>query len=590
MFSRVYSIKNKLIISNVLVLLVVCAIYSVYNYYQMVNQLEIQAKNTLEYHVESVTARVELAYEGMCDLILNTYAEGGMSLKNASERSTISKKKALEMAENLNLLCNNSSLRDYIAKLMIVYSPEQFIQRGYIYGSIDDVQQILDSDWYQDESSKKISDYSLRVVEAPFFEGDEEKIIPMQIAGFSTSFVFMGVSLKLFQNILMEYDNENGIIIFTEDGDVVACENISEENCTYMWQSWQENVLGNQLFFEDNVNGQRWLVYGNQNSKSGLVICEMLDGTALTNERMMTMQMMAALFIAAIIIGMLTFRILSNQIDKPIQRLICRINVVSQGNFERDITIEGKDEFGKIGIVINQMSERIKSLMYEAIRNEQEKKDMEMRMLQAQINPHFLYNTLDSIKWVAAVQENTGIVKVVTALTRLLRNMAKGFNEKVTLRQELDFLDDYIVVERFKYVELFDVEIEVEEECLYQAKIVKLTLQPIVENAILNGIEPARRIGMIWIKARREGKKLVITVKDNGIGISKEKLDTIFNEDEENGNRSLNGIGLKNVNRRLKLVYGESSGVSVCSTPGKGTEVRIQLPLEFDKETECTEL
>lgn len=109
------------------------------------------------------------------------------------------------------------------------------------------------------------------------------------------------------------------------------------------------------------------------------------------------------------------------------------------GNFEPDRSIETDDEIGSIGKQINQMSDRISDLLETRVQSEKEKKDLEIKMLQAQINPHFLYNTLDSIKWIATMQKNSGIVQVVTALSSLLKNMAKGFNEKVTLRQELDF-------------------------------------------------------------------------------------------------------------------------------------------------------
>ena len=201
-------------------------------------------------------------------------------------------------------------------------------------------------------------------------------------------------------------------------------------------------------------------------------------------------------------------------------------------------------------------------------------------MLQAQINPHFLYNTLDSIKWIATVQKNTGIVQVVTALSSLLKNMAKGFNEKVTLRQELDFLENYIVIEKIRYIELFDVETQVDDEALYQAKIIKLTLQPIVENSIFSGIEPSGRFGLIRIHAWQEGTSLCVSVEDNGIGIEPENIEKLLTDTSKITKSTMSGIGLPNVDRRLKLVYGEEYGLSIESEPGQYTRVTIRLPLE----------
>ena len=201
-------------------------------------------------------------------------------------------------------------------------------------------------------------------------------------------------------------------------------------------------------------------------------------------------------------------------------------------------------------------------------------------MLQAQINPHFLYNTLDSIKWIATVQKNTGIVQVVTALSSLLKNMAKGFNEKVTLRQELDFLENYIVIEKIRYIELFDVETQVDDDALYQAKIIKLTLQPIVENSIFSGIEPSGRFGLIRIHAWQEETSLCVSVEDNGIGIEPENIDKLLTDTSKITKSTMSGIGLPNVDRRLKLVYGEEYGLSIESEPGQYTRVTIRLPLE----------
>ena len=147
------------------------------------------------------------------------------------------------------------------------------------------------------------------------------------------------------------------------------------------------------------------------------------------------------------------------------------------------------------------MSSQIEQLMDKRLEDEKEKSSLEIRMLQAQINPHFLYNTLDSIKWIAVIQKNSGIVKAVTALSKLLKNMAKGVDQRVTLREELDFVRDYVTIEKLKYVEMFDLEVDIGEEILYEARIVKLTLQPLVENAIFSGIEPGGKNGTIRIHA-----------------------------------------------------------------------------------------
>ena len=144
---------------------------------------------------------------------------------------------------------------------------------------------------------------------------------------------------------------------------------------------------------------------------------------------------------------------------------------------------------------------------------------------------------------------------MVTSLSSLLRNMAKGFNEKVTLKQELDFLNDYVIIEKVRYLELFDLQIEVTNPELYKADIIKLTLQPLVENAIFNGIEPSGRTGLIKIRAWSEASVLYVSVTDNGIGMSPEQCRKILTDTSRVTKSTMSGIGLPNVDRRFQLRF-----------------------------------
>ena len=290
------------------------------------------------------------------------------------------------------------------------------------------------------------------------------------------------------------------------------------------------------------------------------------------------------IFMSAMVIGLALSLLFSRNLIRPIDRLTRHIRVISTGEFTRNPDIETKDEFGLIGKQINEMSSRISELMDSRIQDEKEKMNMEIKILQAQINPHFLYNTLDSIKWIATMQHSTGIVKVVSALSSLLKNMAKGFNEKVTIRQELDFLENYITIEKIRYIELFDVEITVDDPVLYNARIVKLTLQPIVENSIFSGIEPSGKPGLIQIHIYAEDQVLYISIRDNGIGISEENIRRLLTDTGRVTKNYMSGIGLPNVDRRIKLVYGEEYGLKMESEIGSYTCVTVSLPLEFSDE------
>lgn len=288
-------------------------------------------------------------------------------------------------------------------------------------------------------------------------------------------------------------------------------------------------------------------------------------------------------FLITLILFILTLinSYISSRITNPIKELEKSVGFLEEGNLETPVYIGGSYEIQHLGTSINSMARQIRVLMNDIVTEHEAKRKQEFDTLQSQINPHFLYNTLDSIKWIATMQKNSGIVSVVTALSSLLKNMAKGFNEKVTLRQELDFLQNYVIIEKIRYIELFDIDIIVEQEELYDARIIKLTLQPIVENAIFSGIEPSGRTGLITIRVWVKSGVLHISVTDNGIGISPENIKKLLTDTSRITRSNMSGIGLPNVDRRFKLVYGEDYGLTIESVVDQYTTITITLPLEF---------
>jgi two-component system sensor histidine kinase YesM len=209
--------------------------------------------------------------------------------------------------------------------------------------------------------------------------------------------------------------------------------------------------------------------------------------------------------------------------------------------------------------------------------NFRQRKTAEIILLQTRINPHFIYNTLDSIQWMAKIQKNTGIADITRSLINLLRNIAGTSADLITLEEELRLLDDYTAVMSIRFMGIFSMENRIDTS-LNRYLIPKLTLQPLVENAIIHGIAPSGIFGSIILEGRREGSFLVLTVLDSGIGIGEEKLKNILNIEAKKGGASLNTIGVKNVDQRLRLLYGEGAGLGFESEAGKYTRVTVRLP------------
>jgi len=316
-------------------------------------------------------------------------------------------------------------------------------------------------------------------------------------------------------------------------------------------------------------------------ARSGITVMEILDLETLKNDRLIMLQTVVLIFIMCLCLGLILSFFIGSQVRKPINSLINHLNKIAGGDFSQNKALETEDEIGQIGKVVNTMAGQIDGLMQQRLDDEKEKSSLELKMLQAQINPHFLYNTLDSIKWIAVIQKNSGIVKVVTALSGLLKNMAKGFHEKVTVAKELEFVKDYVTIEKIKYAELFDVQIHVADPELYRAGIVKLTLQPLIENAIFSGIEPSGKNGTVQINIYARDEILYLLVRDDGIGIAPDKIEHLLKDTQRVKGSQMSSIGIANVDRRIKLTYGEAFGLTVTSEWGEYTEIMIKIPLEF---------
>lgn len=582
------TLRSRLIRYNFFIICVIAIFVSVCTYITASRKTLEVAKNSLQHQVEGVSYRYQLAYEEMINIVLNCTERGTFNLGEVGRQTTpAARKKGLDYAERIKDYCAITEYGDYIVKLSVFDDRGSLVQTGTSFGSTEDAREILKGGWLEDELLKTMDSYELDLVPNPFFQ-HEGNVLPIaRTLGSSAApggWVVLSLSTQLFQDMLEDAGGGQEAVVVTGDGKRVASlyepEEHREENDRII-RSLLDSGKDKGLL-EMKVHGKQSLVAFEKYQRSGILVYENLALDSLTSDRLMIIQTVIIMFAACLIFGFILSVLITNQIKKPIDRLVRHIGDVAAGDFTRDPDIEGEDEIGTVGKVVNDMSQQIDGLMAERLENEKEKGVLELKMLQAQINPHFLYNTLDSIRWIAVIQKNSGIVKMVTALSGLLKNMAKGFDEKVTLQRELDFLNDYVTIEKVKYVELFDLEVKVDDPKLLNAMVIKLTLQPLVENAIFNGIEPNGKHGTILIRAYEEEGCLLIQVKDDGRGIPKEKLAAILDNTEKVKGNTMSGIGLPNVERRIKLNYGEQYGLTIESEEGKYTEITVKIPLEYD--------
>lgn len=277
---------------------------------------------------------------------------------------------------------------------------------------------------------------------------------------------------------------------------------------------------------------------------------------------------------------------LSENLGKPIHHLTETVNRIADGDFGREVILRNNDEIGVLGRSITRMSKQIQHLLEERLQIEQNIRKSEIRLLQSQINPHFLHNTLNSIKWMATLQRADGIREMISSLGRLLRAVMGDVNEKITIREELALLDDYMHIQKIRYRGKIGFQQSIETPTLLDCLIPKFTLQPLVENAVFHGIEPKDGSGEVVLSINAYQQELVISVWDNGVGINPEKLAALLGKEQTSGGKTRDGIGLRNIHDRIQLIYGVSYGLAINSTEGEYTKVVIRLPMEVKPDAE----
>lgn len=281
--------------------------------------------------------------------------------------------------------------------------------------------------------------------------------------------------------------------------------------------------------------------------------------------------------------SMLAAWLISGSITKPIRELHKTTTSIAEGNL--DVRVENKnvDEIAGLSMSFNVMIEKIKELIENSKKEQENLKKSELKVLQAQINPHFLYNTLDTIVWMAEANKSEQVIEIVKAFSNFFRiTLSKG-KEWISVRDEVEHIRSYLIIQKIRYRDILDFQIDVDSKLL-DFKILKLTLQPIVENALYHGVKNKRTGGTILIKGTEDkDNTLLFEIIDDGIGIAKDKLDKItydLNDETAKVEVKDSGFGIYNVQQRVKLYYGKQYGINIESEYGKGTTVSLRVQAE----------
>ena len=331
-------------------------------------------------------------------------------------------------------------------------------------------------------------------------------------------------------------------------------------------------------------NGRSFLGVGVPLQGWDAELIQLFPESTFLNQRMVYLLLIGLGILLLWAMSGLLVRWLDAVITQPVAALRHRIDEISEGNFTIDHTIEWSNELGDIGRGINHLAGNVEGLLARRLEDQKRKQDLEYQMLQTEINPHFSYNTLNSIRWMATIQNATGIAEMVTAFARLTKSISKSTQKLVPLQDELALLNDYFTIQQYRYGG--DIQIEVaridDEAICRDCMIPRFTLQPLAENAIFHGLEPKGGFGSVLLEiclSPGDGDVLV-TLTDDGVGMPREQVAHLLDppKTQADAQDKIRHVGLWNVHRRLQYSFGSRYGLTVESEPGVGTAVTIRLP------------
>lgn len=396
--------------------------------------------------------------------------------------------------------------------------------------------------------------------------------------GRETGTILVNVDEKYLEDLYGTAEDRSNLYIFDKKGNIVS--------------SREKSLLGKNFIGVDNFRwlygeneyhiikklGQDYLLSNYYDPQTGWTIVEEMPCAVILQPLNQALVLLLAIVSGCLLVGTGAACYMSERISKPILKLCRLMDRVKQGDFDVISDIRGYEEVNQLKDSFNEMAAEIKKLLEDIRDNEMQKRKSEMDFLRAQINPHFLYNTLFSIQCMIELKKNDQAVLMMAAFTDLLKKTLSVDTDFITLKEEFESTEKYLVLQQIRYGDKIHYECEMgaeTEQCLVPA----LIIQPIVENAIFHGIEAKEEAGLIIVESVVSEGALLITVSDDGVGLDEKELARMTAQFGEREYQSGRSIGILNVLNRIKINFGEEYGLTVESEPGIGTSVTMRLPV-----------
>ncbi|UQZ81164.1 Sensor histidine kinase YpdA [Paenibacillus konkukensis] len=368
------------------------------------------------------------------------------------------------------------------------------------------------------------------------------------------------------------------MLLFDAQGKIVSATDKAKVDQSLSAAPYYERFAGGGEYFNSRIDGKDMLVtYHRMESTGWTIVCYTPVDTLLQNVEK-TKWLHLILFASVLILSIIVSYVIARKLSVPIRKLYASMKKVERGDLSVRSDVQGSDEIGELAKRFNQMVARIGELRDHVIEEQEMKRRVELQNLQSQINTHFLYNTLASIRSMLLSRTPEAIDSVIVSLVKLLKKTLSAESEYITIAEEIDNLQNYVNIQSARQDEKLQVEFHIEEEILHK-KTLKLLLQPLVENAIFHGIEPQEGTGVIEVRGWTEHDQICFSVTDNGVGIG-----AAYGDGEESGLTeqvlsSANGLGLRNVQHRIQLHFGSKYKIDIRRADQGGTSVVLRWPV-----------
>lgn len=391
----------------------------------------------------------------------------------------------------------------------------------------------------------------------------------------------IGIEMDSYNEILINalQNRDEGIVLMDDAGNVLASQGrANKENIEYIKKNIQAFPRLSDKY--GKVETEDSYIFYSRNERASQNICLISPKSNWSILKKGDVLIPSAMFFMFIVLALPLSSMICSNLTKSTKKLLQSMKNFQNGDFSERVEVKSEDEIGQLSIAFNKMAEDTQTLIKRNYVMALKEREIELNALQAQINPHFLYNVLDSLYWEAIDAGSEQMGEDILALSELFRLLLSGGESEVLVKDEVRLISSYLQIQSMRFSKRFSYTIEVEEE-IKKYKISKLMIQPFVENAIVHGFERKKEDGYVKLTGKKKGEMLEFIIEDDGVGMTQEQINSLLQKDEQTGypNLRIGHYAIRNILERLELRYGSEYVLKIESKKEQGTRVYILIPI-----------